>query len=100
MGALKTDDKEAQHAFTKSELFVPTDAMTTASRSAFFKARSLIHCFKKKRQWKSGLNQHCISAGIKPLKLNLDMPVRWNSTAYMRKGFLKLETPIRSLYVV
>lgn len=93
---LKAHAAESRHAyeFDEANIVIPEGEFDEIARRAFFKMRSLVYAFKNKRHWRVKLQKQCKAESKKYYKLQLDMPIRWNSTHNMMKSFLKLQTPI------
>lgn len=66
--------------------------------SAFSKMRRIIAKVRRSEPLKAALSRTCIAANTQYFKLQLDMEVRWNSTAVMLDTFLKLEQAINMLF--
>jgi hypothetical protein len=58
------------------------------------KLRKHIYVFRNRRLWREALHIQASAMEITPIKLSLDMPVRWNSTYYMLTHALDMEPAI------
>jgi hypothetical protein len=74
--------------------------LDSQGRRVLFRIRSIIHKFRRCREWRAWLKAQCQAAGIKFRELQLDMPVRWNSSWTMLDIFLLLEKAIRAVLLL
>jgi hypothetical protein len=92
--AVPSDEPEA-YRVDKTTIHLPSfNKEEDIILTALAKLRKHIFIFRNRRAWGDALHSQCLALNIMPIKLSLDMPVRWNSTYDMLHKALKLQGPI------